>query len=405
VGQGALVPVVLLFVSESGGSLAAAALASAMLVIGQFLANLPAGLLVDKVGERLSMYGASAVTAGGALACALVPDMVVVYLGVFVIGASASVFGLARHAYMTVTVPVQYRGRALALLAGSNRLGQLVGPILGAGVIAVTGRVAPAFYITALMSLAVGLLLWSFRSSNPAQHHLAASGTDPLQEPPARIWHTFRDRGDVLLRVGASAAVMGMMRISRKTVIPLFGILLGLGPSSVAFVVGLCAALDFGHFYLGGVIMDRYGRLWAGLPTMATFFVTHIVLALATQLPAPVAWYVGASALMSVANGLTSGFVATMGSDLAPMQSPAAFLSAWRQVTEIGSTAAPFIIAALTASASLAAASLTMAGNAFVGLVLMARYVPRYLPPAEPSRATAHGAMASSESESSSLIE
>jgi hypothetical protein len=83
---------------------------------------------------------------------------------------------------------------------------------------------------------------------------------------------------------------------------------------------------------------------------------------------------------MAVGNGITSGVVAAMGSDLADQRAPAAFLSAWRSITDLGPAAAPFVISGVTAAASLAAASGVMGGVAVVGAVLLLRYVPRYLP-------------------------
>ena len=91
------------------------------------------------------------------------------------------------------------------------------------------------------------------------------------------------------------------------------------------------------------------------------------------------AWFIGIAMFLSVANGIGSGILMTLGADLAPQDKPAPFLGAWRFTGDPGGAAAPLIVSALTAIASLAVASGSPAPGP-LGAGMLARYIPRYVP-------------------------
>jgi len=378
-GQGSLIPIVPLFAHQLGASLASAALVAAMLPLGQWASNVPAGWLVGRIGERRTIYVGAAIAGVGAAGCWLSVNVVLLGIGVLLVGAAAAVFNLARQSYVTVAVPLAYRGRGMSLLGGANRAGVLVGPFLTATVIRLTGDTDSAFAVGVSASLAIVVVL-PFLPGEVASIRSAELDRIPDGPDHLGIWATFKTRRDVLLRAGTSVGLINFMRTSRQIIVPLVGVTMGLHAIDISLVVGAGAVVEFALFYLGGQIMDRFGRLWTAVPSMLMFALSHGVLAVAPQLVHPFAWYFGASLLMAVGNGITSGVVAAMGSDLADQRAPAAFLSAWRSITDLGPTAAPFVISGVTAATSLAVASGVMGGVAALGVAMLLRYVPRYLP-------------------------
>ena len=378
-GEGAIIPIIPLFATQIGASLAAAALVAAMLTVGELAASVPAGWLVSKVGEKNGMYCAAMVSAVGAVVCWVSTSVGVLIVGVLLIGIAGGVFALARGSYMTIVVPMSHRGRGLSMMGGASRLGVMLGPLIAAVVVHHAGSVRPAWGITVAASIAIALTL--LLSSGDAEMN-RYSESDPASgdSRPSGIWATFTTRSDVLIRVGLAAGLINTMRTSRQVLVPLIGVALGLSAVTITTFVGICAIVDFVLFYSGGQLMDRFGRLWVAAPTMLVFAAAHVVFALVTDLPDPFVWYVGASVFMSIGNGLTSGIVATMGSDLADQRSPAAFLGSWRLVTQIGPAGAPLVISALTGVFSVAVASFAMAGTSLVGSLVLLRYLPRYLP-------------------------
>jgi hypothetical protein len=83
---------------------------------------------------------------------------------------------------------------------------------------------------------------------------------------------------------------------------------------------------------------------------------------------------------MSLANGIGSGILMTLGADLADRADPAPFLGAWRFTGDAGSAAAPLLISGLTAVVSISLASGVMGVLGLVGAAILLRYVPRYSP-------------------------
>ena len=201
-----------------------------------------------------------------------------------------------------------------------------------------------------------------------------ATGETPTRVPWRQLTPT------VLLRLGAVTSILGPVRMTRKIFVPLVGVALGMDAVSVALLVGVAAGIDFALTYLGGIIIDRWGRLWVALPPMIIFGITHAVMAVAGYLPGSQIWFIAAVLLMAAGNGISAGVVATMGSDLADPHNPGPFLGSWRLVTDFAPSLAPLAISGLVAVASLSVACGAAAALAIVGAILLPRYVHRYLP-------------------------
>src|SRR5690606_4546551 len=123
IGFGALLPVVPLLAMDRGAGAASAAAVVALLGIGQILADVPAGALAARIGDRRAMLAAAGASVVVLVGMALVPGRASLALGVLALGACNAVFMLARHAYLTDTTPVTHRARALSTLGGLNRIG------------------------------------------------------------------------------------------------------------------------------------------------------------------------------------------------------------------------------------------------------------------------------------------
>ena len=86
--------------------------------------------------------------------------MWVLGLGVFILGASVAVFGLARHSYLTEVVPYSHRARALSILGGVFRAGHFIGPLIGAALIILIDL--QAVYWNAVVFCALAALILIF---------------------------------------------------------------------------------------------------------------------------------------------------------------------------------------------------------------------------------------------------
>ena len=405
IGEGAIIPIIPIAADSLGASLAFAGFVASLILVGELIGDVPSGIVVARIGERNAMIGAALVSVVGLVVATTATNAWVLALGVFLVGVSTAVFALARHAYMTTAIPLRIRARALSSLGGVFRFGYFVGPFIAAGVIHLTGTTSSAFWIHVVCCLAAAVVLLVLRdpstgtrglrlppraSRQSTGHGADASGhaTEPpadtgaqfVQQEAQGLFRTIRANGAVLLRLGSGAGLIGAMRAGRQVILPLWAVSVGLDDSTAALVIGIAGAVDFALFYTSGQIMDRWGRLASALPCMLGLSISYFLLAWSGHLDARVGWFVAIAIGMSLANGVGSGILMTLGADLAPRGNPAPFLGAWRFTGDFGQAAAPLLISGVTAVASIAVASGVMGVLGLVGAGILLRYVPRYLP-------------------------
>ncbi len=389
-GEGAVIPLIPVVASSMGADIALAALISSALVVGQLCGNLPAGWAVARIGERLTMVIAGIVAIAAGVAMIFSPSSGVLAASVFLLGFCAAAFGLARHAFMTTRVPVEFRARALSLLGGSFRLGVFIGPFVAAGLLQVFGTELAAFWFF-LICLVVMVALVTFGPdpektvplASPAtlaeDSGEAVSGSIPTIER-AGVFRTMWQQRAVLGRLGLAASSLSAVRSARQIVLPLWGLSLGLDASTIALVVGVSGAIDFALFYASGQVMDRFGRLWAAMPAMLLMGAGFLALSFTHDLDASVLWFGMFAAVLGVGNGLSSGILLTLGADVAPKREPAAFLGSWRTLTDAGGAVAPLLVSAIIAVASLPVATGVIGVIGLVGAGGFLRWIPRFVP-------------------------
>jgi MFS family permease len=402
VGEGAVLPLLPVLAARLGADIAVAGLVASALVVGQLVGNLPAGWAVARVGERLSMAIALGIALIGVAGALLAPNIGVLMASVLLIGLCAAVFGLARHSFMTTRVPLFYRARALSLLGGTFRLGMFVGPFVAAALLAIFGTEHAALWFFGACLVATGLLVLlgpdpeariaaeearAARETDAAAEEStdtedtgeAVTGAIPVAERTGVLRTMWQNRG-VLARLGLAAASLSSVRSARQLVMPLWGLSIGLDASTVALVVGISGAIDFALFYVSGQIMDRFGRLWAVLPSMVLMGGGVLALSVTHDLDDPGLWFAAFAMVLSVGNGLSSGILLTLGADVAPRSNPAPFLGSWRTLTDAGGAATPLLVSGVTAVWSIGGAVALIGVIGLVGAAAFARYVPRFVP-------------------------
>ncbi|MFF1877520.1 MFS transporter [Leifsonia sp. NPDC058230] len=390
IGEGAIIPIIPIAAGNLGATLAIAGLISSMVMVGELVGDIPSGWVVSRFGERPSMIAAAGVAIAGVIVCLVAPNYWVLMIGIFVVGLATAVFALARHAFMTSYVPARYRARALSTLGGIFRAGWFIGPLIAAAVIAVTGSTQSVFWIFIVSCLGSVIVLIALpdpeKMFGPTpvaldeSGELLSAGEEEAEERTKGLFRTIWSFRGVLARMGSGVALIGAIRSARTVLLPLWAVSIGLSESNTALIIGIAGSIDFALFYASGQIMDRWGRMWSAIPSMLGLTAGFLVLAFTHDLPTNVEWYIGVSMFLSVANGIGSGIIMTLGADLAPKDRPAPFLGAWRFAGDAGQAAAPLLVSLLTALVSIAFASGVIGVLGLVGAGILARYIPRYVP-------------------------
>lgn len=373
VGIGALLPIIAPFAVEQGATLAAAGVIAAMLPLGQILADLPAGALAAKIGDRWAMVAAGSLAGLAFLGAALSPSLITLGAAILLIGAANAVFHLARHSYLTAVTPALQRARVLSTLGGVHRIGQFVGPFLGAAVIHFADMRA-AFLLAMVTALAAAVTVWLAKPEPSSDAQDQSSSAAAAAGRRLSMRHVILQHRRVLVTMGAVGMLVGGIRGARQQVIPLWGEYIGVDPTTISLLFGLAGGIDMLLFYPAGKVMDKYGRLWLGVPAMillgaamATFPLTSSTGGLAVT-----------AVLLGFANGWGSGIMMTIAADISPAEGRPQFLGAWRLLTDIGLGAGPLVLAAGAALGSLAVGVWAASAMGPVAAAGMQRWLPRY---------------------------
>jgi MFS family permease len=192
------------------------------------------------------------------------------------------------------------------------------------------------------------------------------------------LFRTISANRRVLATLGSGSMLVSALRTARQVVLPLWAVAIGLHETQTSIIIGIAGAVDFSLFFLGGSIMDRFGRTWVAVPSMIGLGIGHIVLAITWFLPGREPWFIAVAIFLSLANGIGAGILMTLGADLADPAHPAPFLGAWRFTNDTGGALAPLIVSGLTALVSLPFASAVLGIMGLGGAVILRVHLPRY---------------------------
>ncbi len=356
IGHGAVLPILALRARELGADVSTAAFVVALLGIGMLIASLPAGALVARIGERRTLFLGGLIDAVAMTIAALSDSVVMLSAAVVVSGMTWTAFMLARQGFMIDVVPAHLRARALSALGGSHRVGIFIGPLMGAGLIALTD-LRSVFVLAAVLSIASGLLALLMPDLG-TESRTAQRTTGHLS-----VWSVLLKNRRTLLTLGVAVIVISASRSVRNGLLPLWADQVGISASTTSLIFSFAALIDILFFLPGGWLMDTRGRMVVAIPVVASVAVAAFLLPLTDSAVGIAA----VMALIAVGNGLGSGIVMTLGADAAPVTGRAQFLGGWRLCGDIGLSGGPLLVGLVAAVAPLATASLLVGGLAVLG--------------------------------------
>lgn len=349
--QGLLLATLPFYATDLGVSLTVVSVIVSAAAIGTLVSDVPAGAVLHRIGLRRSMLIGSALVAIGtmSLALPLSPEPVV---GLRLLsGVGSALWGLSRHSFIAQTVDVANRGRSIAVFGGINRIGMFGGPALG-GVIATVASTSVAFLV------AGGLGLLAFGAAVafiPSDHAEVTERRGSGRKRWDLVGKTLRTHSSDLTAAAVAQLFAQMIRQGRQLLIPLVGATeLSLNPAEVGTIMTVSAIVDMSMFFPAGIVMDRFGRKFASVPSFG-------IMAIGIGMVPFGGSFIGlmiAGMVIGLGNGLGSGSMMTLGADLAPVGATGEFLGVWRLIGDVGHVAGPLTV-------GLIANQLGLRGSAF----------------------------------------
>ena len=370
VSWGLLVPVLPLYAKELHDSYALIGLVLAGEAIGMLLGDVPAGVLLRRLGQRRTMLLGTACAAVATAALYVAPTVAVAVALRAVAGFGRALFGVSRHAYVAHVASVGARGRSIALFGGLMRIGGFLGPLAG-GVIAAAYGLRITF-------------LW-FGLANFAALTTMAVFVEAPEEPqgaptPWRgdsvLGATLCAHRGTLTAAGGGQLLAQMIRAGRSAIIPLYAAdVLGLDVQAIGLIVSLASAVDMSLFYPAGWIMDHLGRKFAIVPSFALQALGMALVPAASSF----AGLLAVAMLIALGNGIGSGTMMTLGADLAPKDARGEFLGLWRLIGDAGQTGGPMVVGQVADMVALPTAAWALCAAGVAAALVFGLLVPESL--------------------------
>ncbi|MEU4236050.1 MFS transporter [Actinoplanes sp. NPDC026619] len=361
--QGVIAPVIVISAIERGATVAAAGLVVALMGVGALVANIPAGALTTRFGERRAMVAAAALSVAAIALCLVDLGLWLFAAAVLAMGTASAVFQLARQSYLTEVVPAGMRARAMSTLGGVARIGAFIGPFAGAGLIKLAG-----------LDGAYGMSLVAIAGAGVIAYTVPDLAAAPAEARGISTWTITREHWRTLATLGVAVLLLSAIRQTRQVVVPLWAHHLGLDASTSSILFGVSGAVETLVFYPAGLVMDRFGRRAVAVPCTLVMGLSFLALPLTHGVLS-----LGAVAMViGLGNGIGSGIVNTLGADAAPALGRPTFLGVWRELADSGAALGPVLLSAVAGVAGLASGVVVSGVVGLAAAAMLYRFVPSY---------------------------
>ena len=366
--QGAVLLVIPLYALELGGGAGIASLVFAMRGLGNMAMDVPAGYATARFGDKHTMIAGVLVMAITGIFAAMSTSAWQLSVAAFFFGAAMATWLLARLTHISEEVHVSQRGKAISTMAGLQRFGNLIGPVM-TGIIADQFGWHWVFVVISILAVAALALVLIGVKHNIKGHHEESPGILTL------VPHILSNHWPVFSTAGIAILCLTVIRAGRQLLVPLWGESIGLDATEIGLIAGLASGIDMIMFPLAGYMMDNWGRKYAGTSCLALLSGglvlvpltdTFMMLALAAM-------------IAGMGNGLGSGINMTFGADFAPDRERGEFLGVWRLMSDSGSFAGPVAMGYVADLFLLSSAFWLTATLGFAGAAVMVLFVKETL--------------------------
>lgn len=277
IGYGVVAPVLPQYARNFGVSIAAATFVITAFAILRLVGAPPAGLLIQKFGERRIYISGLMIVALSTAACAFAETYWQLLLFRSLGGLGSAMFSVSSFGLMIRISPPDSRGRVSGLFTSAFLVGSVSGPVLGALTVGL-GLAMPFIIYGVALLIAAAVIFISLR-------HSALATPDIQAEQAISVGTALRNpayRAALLSNFATGWSAFGL----RISLVPLFIVeVLDRGPGWAGLALATFAVGNVAVVIPSGYLSDRVGRripLLIGLPVAAA---ATVVVGFTTSLP------------------------------------------------------------------------------------------------------------------------
>ena len=251
-GYGVVAPVLPQYARHFGVSISAATFVISAFALMRLVAAPPAGLLVQRSGERRVYISGLLIVALSTAACAFAETYWQLLLFRSLGGLGSAMFTVSSLGLMIRISPPDARGRVAGLFSSGFLVGSVGGPVLGS-LTAGLGLAAPFVIYGAALLVAATVVFVNLR-------HSAVAAPEANNEPAVSVRMVLRHpayRAALFSNFATGWAAFGL----RIALVPLFVVdVLGRGPGFAGIALATFAIGNISAVIPSGYLSDRVGR-------------------------------------------------------------------------------------------------------------------------------------------------
>lgn len=336
IGLGAVFPILPLFARSFGVSYAATGLMMSGFGLTRLGADIAAGSIVDRYGERrMGALGLAWIAVCAGLT-AIAPSYPIAVLTWSIGGLGSAVMFAATYGYLLKSVPQPAMARTLGVFYGSFNAGIIAGGVFGGIVAGRFGLAAPLVCYAGLLVLAAAILHLRMPATLPG------SRTDGDVPAPAKVRDLLRRRTFVAV-LATNFAYLWFVSAVFDTLVPLFGKdELGMSTTAIGSIFAVAIATEFAVLYPAGALADRHGGKAVVVPSLAGLAVAVAILG---YMPTALALAM-AMGVVGIASGFAGVPPAAMLAEVVPSGSSGLGVGVFRFAGDLAFVIGPTAVAA-----------------------------------------------------------
>lgn len=342
-GQGMLIPALPTLAETYAVSGALAVQVITIQQVGKFIAFIPTGAIVDRLGAKPPMVIGALISTLCLLGAAATSDFVLLMATQLVWGFGQNMWMFGREIAAAEMVRAEQRGRALSTLMGISGAGMALGPAIG-GFLTEPVGVRGLFLIFAGIS---GVILLLAVIHKPVRRERPKSNRSMFDLTAFKEIHPYFRLTYFILFI-STFGVLTRTQVT-NTMLPLYvETELAYSPAVTGLLFTVHALATFAIILPAGYASDKLGRKWVAAPSALIAGITFLLLPFADNL-----FTLGlVLVFMGFASGMAMGSMTTYTFDIVPVQLRGQLQALRRSFGEMGAITGP-LVAGAVASVSM----------------------------------------------------